>query len=105
MSTPTTVHVTPSGEADAVKTFPLRVSLTQYGAVTGAPSVLVLAAPVESRRWKARPLPGVRNIDACVEPVASVSRIMTPDLAHGSEFWMLATRATIVPSPLSGWYT
>ena len=90
---------------DAVKMFPLRTSLTQYGRDDRRAGVDVETPPVARRRWNVRPLPGVRNIDACVEPVASVSRIMTPALAHGSVFWMLATRATIVPSPLSGWYT
>ena len=48
------------------------------------------------------PLPGVKTVMAWVEFAASVSRIMTPPLAQGSVFSIVATRATIVPSPLSG---
>jgi len=58
---------------------------------------------VETRRWNASPLPGVRTIMACLELAASVSRIITPPFDQGFVFWMLETRATIWPSPLSGW--
>jgi hypothetical protein len=54
---------------------------------------------VTIRRWKARPLPGVRTIIAWVELAARVSRIITPPLAHGSVFWSVATRAINVASP------
>ena len=96
VSEPTRVQVTPSAEMEAVNALPVRTTLTQEGATTPAPVVDVEIPPVATRRWNVAPWPGVTNIDACVEPVASVSRIMTPALAHGFVFWMLATRATIV---------
>ena len=102
-SAPTRVHVTPSGETYVVNVFPARVSFTQYGATGPVIGVDVETPPVARRRWKATPLPGVTKIEACVDPAPRVSRIMTPDLAQGSVFCWVATRATIVPSPFNGW--
>jgi len=62
---------------------------------------LTVVPPVVSRRWKAIPLLGVRMTIACLELADRLSRIMTPPLAQGSVFSMLATRARIVPSPES----
>ena len=59
--------------------------------------------PVDVRRWNATPLPVVTTTMACREPAVSVSRIMTPALAHGFVFCRVATRAMISPSPVSGW--
>src|SRR3954463_1511374 len=39
------------------------------------------------------------------EPALSDDRIITPALAHAAVFCTLATRATIVTSPSTGWYT
>src|SRR5688500_15715449 len=46
------------------------------------------------------PLSGVTNTEACLAPGVRFSRIITPALVQGSTFATLATRATIVPSPL-----
>src|SRR5262249_61656584 len=83
VSDPTCVHVAPLVELEAAIVLPLRTSRTQTGAPDAPPAVCVLTPPVATRRWKARPLPGVSAMKACLEPAASVSRIMTPALAQG----------------------
>jgi hypothetical protein len=103
VSEPTTVQFTPSGELDAVNVDPERTRRTQYGATTPAPGVCVVPPPVEARRWNARPFNGVSTIIACLDAAERVSRIITPPLAQASVFWMLPTRATMLPSPVSGW--
>src|SRR5262245_66426737 len=86
VSEPTCVHVVPLVDLEAVIVLPLRTSRTQTGAPDAPPAVCELTPPVATRRWKARPLPGVSAMNACLEPAASVSRIMTPALAHGFVF-------------------
>ena len=81
---------------------PLRTSLTQYGAVLPVLVVSVLEPPVVVRRWKETPLPGVTTIMACFAFELTLSRIITPALAHGSVFSTLTTRATISALPLKG---
>ena len=54
---------------------------------------------------KATPLLGVTTAMAWAELLASVSRTMTPALAHGHVFVMLSTRTTMEPSPVSCLYT
>ena len=103
VSEPTRVQVTPSAEREAVKVLPARTILTQEGATTPAMVVDAEIPPAATRRWKDAPWPGVRTIEACAEPGASVSRIITPALAQTFVFRTLVTRATTVPSPLSGW--
>src|SRR5262249_6175771 len=95
VSPPTCVHVDPLVELEAVIVAPLRTSLTQTGAPDAAPTVCLLAPRVATRGRKARPLRGVSAMKACLEPAASVSRIITPALAHGSVFCTAVTRATI----------
>jgi hypothetical protein len=85
-----------------VKVSPERTSFTQYGATTLTPEVLKVTPPVVTRLWKATPFSGVRTIMACVDEGSSVSRIITPPLAHGFVSCSVTTRATIVPSPLRG---
>ena len=46
------------------------------------------------------PLAGVSGTKAFVEPMARVSRIMTPALAQTSVLVWLTTRAVIEPSPV-----
>ena len=65
-----------------MKVLPARTIFTQYGATGPRTVVESERAPVESRRWKEMPLPGVRTVVACVEPAARLSRIITPALAH-----------------------
>jgi hypothetical protein len=55
------------------------------------------------RRWNVSPLEAVTAIIACRESEDNDSRIMTPAFAQGFVFCRLVTRATIVPSPVSGW--
>jgi hypothetical protein len=50
VSLPTVRHVVPSGETDAVMTWPTRVSLTHCGAVSRPASVLTELPPVTGRR-------------------------------------------------------
>ena len=89
--------------AATVKVDPDRTSRTQYGATTEAPGVLVLAPPTAVLRWNAVPLLGVTSIIAWRAASDNPSRIITPALAHAFVFWIDATRATMEPSPLSGW--
>jgi hypothetical protein len=93
------VQEVPLLDSEAVNVEPLRWSRTHRG---GAPlaAVFVVEPFVDVRRWNAAPLPGEISAKAWREPAASDSRIITPALTHGSTFWMLATRATIVPSPV-----
>src|SRR4029450_1356634 len=100
VSEPTVVHDAPSVETDPVSVDPVRTIRTQYGATTRGPAVQVLAPPTAVRRWKAAPFPGVITIIAWRAASERPSRIMTPAFAQGSVFWTLATRATIVPSPV-----
>src|SRR5262245_56449909 len=100
VSVPTSVQLEPFDDAYALNILPLRTIRTQYGALPEPPEVFGLAPPVEARRWNASPLPGLTNIDACFEPGASVSRIMTPALVQGSVLDSVATRAVTVPSPV-----
>ena len=86
VSDPTSVQLIPSDELYPENEFPLRTTLTQYGATTLTPEVFMVPPPVVSRRWKATPLPGVRTIMAWVELAARLSRIMTPALAQGLVF-------------------
>src|SRR5581483_1675309 len=69
------------------------------------PDVCVLSPPVATRRWNATPFPDVTATSACRDPGVSVSRIMTPALAHGSVLCTPVTRTTICPSPVSGTHT
>jgi hypothetical protein len=101
-SLPMNVQTAPSGDVYAENVSPTRVRRTQYGAVTAGPVVFDVVPPVATRRWNALPLPGVTRTKACVEFGASVSRIITPALAHELVFWRLATWARISPSPVSG---
>jgi hypothetical protein len=83
---------------------PCRTTFTQYGATAVPLPVLVLTHPVQLRDWNTKPFPGVRNTPAWAEFAPSVARIITPAFAQAFVFCWLATRATIAPSPVSGWY-
>src|SRR5882724_9000504 len=99
---PCCVQVTPSGERKAVKTLPLRTSLTQYGAAFPATTASEVPPPVELRHWNETPLTGVTNMLDSLLLAAKVSRIMTPALVQLFVFCSLTTRATIWPSPVMG---
>src|SRR5436190_8887587 len=102
VTVPMAVHAAPSDEYDAATLLPARTSRTNLGG-TPATAVLLLTPPLALRHCIAIPLPGVTNTDACGEPASVVARIMTPALVHTLTFCTLATRATMVPSPDSGW--
>src|SRR5215471_926655 len=93
------VQFVPPGEVYAVNVFPIRTRRTQYGAVTAGPVVLELDPLVLVRLWNAAPLPEEINAKPWRDPGVSVSRIITPALAHGSVFCTLTTRARTSPSP------
>src|SRR5688572_12270778 len=97
------VQFMPSAERCAVNVFPLRISLSQTGAVTpvvaGGPLVVPLVA---LRPWMTMPLLGVMLMVTCLEPAARVSRNITPALAPACVFCTPATRAMIVPLPVQG---
>jgi len=63
--------------------------------------VFVETPAVSTLRWNARPFPGLTSIAAWRDDGSSVSRSMTPALVQLATYCSLATRATIVPSPLS----
>ena len=85
---------------------PARVSFTQRGAVAWVPALPTLVLPAASRRWKLTPLAGeeATSINPCAEDPETDVRIMTPALVQVLTAWMLATRATMVPSPVRGRY-
>ena len=101
VSLPTSAHVAPSADSNAVIVLPLRVSFTQRGAVESVPAVLTLVLPSASRRWNARPLAPDTSMKACAEPAVSDPRNITPAFVQLATFCTEATRATIDPSPLS----
>src|SRR5262245_15503589 len=100
VSLQTVVQVEPSVDEYAVKVLPARTTRTHLGAGPAPPAVFVLIPPVAVRRWKARPFADERSMKACLEFAAKLSRNITPALAHGSVFPMVATRALISPFPL-----
>ena len=102
VSLPTSDHVVPSDDWYADSVAPLRVSFTQYGAVTISPAVLVVVPPATRRRWKLFPFAGVTIIIAWADPAVRSPRIITPALTHALLDCTEATRAMIVPSPASG---
>ena len=102
VAVPTGDQLAPSADWYAEIVAPVRVSFTQYGAVTSAPAVLVDVPPATSRRWKLLPFPGVTIIIACGDPGVRSPRIITPALTQTLVFWTDTTRATIWPSPASG---
>src|SRR3954447_8006710 len=102
VSVATSTHVVPSDDWYADNVAPLRVTLTQYGAVTINPAVLVVVPPATRRRWKLFPFAGVTIIVAWADPAVRSPRIITPALTHAFVDWTEATRATMVPSPASG---
>jgi len=81
---------------------PRRCTATQCGGASAEAVVFTESPPVERRRWNAAPFPVDTSMIACFDPAESVSRIMTPPFAQAFTFWMLATRAMIVASPVIG---
>jgi len=65
---------------------PLRVSLTQRGAVAVDPVVLVLIPPAWTRRWNAVPFDDYTSIIACADEASSVSRIITAAFTQTATF-------------------
>src|SRR5262249_48541424 len=63
--------------------------------------VLPGAAPALVRHWKATPLPGVTTTSTKAALAAVPLRSITPALAPALVLVRLATRATMVPSPVS----
>lgn len=98
------VHVEPFAERYAVNVQPARTSLTHTGAEPAPPEVELLAPPAAPRHVNDSPWPGVSAPIACREPALRSSRIITPASAHGSVASWLATRATMLPSPVVGRY-
>src|SRR5262245_15185669 len=103
---PTCVQVEPSGDSKPVITLPARTSFTQRGAVESEPVVPTVRPPSERRRWKLTPFADddATSMKPCADEADSDVRIMTPAFVHALIAWMLLTRATIVPSPLSEVY-
>jgi hypothetical protein len=102
---PICVHVTPSDEREAVKVLPERTSFTHTGAVPEPPLISVELPPVLARYCMRTPLLGDTTAIACLELAFKDSRIITPALAHALVLVCVSTLATIVPLPVSGWYT
>src|SRR5690348_2388547 len=100
VSLPTSVQLVPLPDTYAENVLPLRTIRTHSGAVPLPPLVFVDAPPVVVRRWKARPLPGVTNMDACIALAESDARIITPAFVQAFVLLTLATRAVTVPSPV-----
>ena len=100
---PSCVQVVPFTEYDPVNVFPLRTSLTQYGAVGPAALLLDVAPPVAERYCHVTPLVGVRPMNASAEFAFSVERIITPAFDQAL-MWSSsdATRAMMVQLPVTG---
>jgi hypothetical protein len=91
----------PSVERKQVKSSPLRVRRSQYGAAWFAvPLLSVVVEPLVVRRLcHGRPLSGVAHMKALVAPASVEARTITPALAHGSVRSWPATLAVRRASP------
>src|SRR5438552_12827431 len=101
---PPMTQLSPSGDLYELNAFPLRTSLNHWGRgrypLPGQLQAIELLVVFGTSRYQKNevgvyPLPYVRA--AFADAASSVSRIMTP------AFWLLTTRATMVPSPESVW--
>jgi hypothetical protein len=103
---PSGVQFTPSNEVALLKTLPLLLTFTQYGRLTPTLLTEVVLPPVLARSSKLMvPYTPQSAVLAFVDALFSVSRIITPADTYPEPPCKLATRATIVPSPVNGWYT
>jgi hypothetical protein len=83
VSLATSFHVTPSADWYAVYVLPDLSSRTQYGAVSVVVPVVLTDVPaVTRRRWNAVPFAADNSMNACVDPGATDSRIITPAFTH-----------------------
>src|SRR5690349_11821522 len=99
---PKSVQFVPSGEREAEKLSPKRVSRTQYGTLTPPVFATPIAeAPEEARCWSATPFAGDVKLMTYFESALSDSRIITPALAQAAVFCMFVTRAVIMKLPLT----
>ena len=81
---------------------PLRLTFTQYGTAALTNAVCDVLPPVAVRTSKYMYV-AQSDVMAFVDPPSSVSRIITPAAAYPEPApCTLTSRATIVPSPVSG---
>src|SRR5437016_14273852 len=102
---PTCTQVVPFGEMYAVKTLPVRIKLTQYGAlpVTPPPEPFAEAGYVSGVTRSMRvDWFGIQYTMPSLAPGLKLSRIITPTCGHEAPC-TLATRAVIEPSPANVW--
>ena len=101
---PTSVQVDPSADHEPVNRVPARTTLIHAGAawVVG-PATTTPDPPTFCRYCHAMPLAAETTIAACLALSAVDSRITTPALAQSPVFSTEVTRATMEPSPTSGW--
>ena len=71
--------------------------------IPGTADVVVNDKPSDSRRWNAAPFAAdaPTTMKACADEAESDPRIIAPAFVHAFTFWIDATRATMLPSPLS----
>ncbi len=96
------VHVTPSGEVDALNVEPVRVISNQAGAVPVGLASLAVVPPWVERSCTLIPAPGETTTEYSGEPGSVVARTITPALAWVPELDWVTTRACTVPSPVRG---
>jgi hypothetical protein len=100
---PAVAQVTPSAETEATNVSPLLASRTQAGGGCVVEATDDDEPPVDERRRNSTVPLGRRSSTTCLDPADNVSRIMIPAFAIAFVFWIVATRATISPSPPSVW--
>src|SRR5580765_6028193 len=98
---PTVVHVEPSAETEPVTVEPDRTSLSHTGAGSLAPASQAVDPPSLVRAMNSMLPPGVTSRMTFAAFAASELRNIRPAFAFTLVFCMLATRATIWPSPPS----
>src|SRR5512146_2497723 len=102
---PIDVHVLPSGDEDAVNVLPLRTSLSQTGADPEGPATNDIEPPADARDMNSSPPPGFTSRSTVADAAVRSLRNMMPALANAFVLVSEATRATICPSPVIGWFT
>src|ERR1700736_2082252 len=96
------VQVTPSGDVNAVKVSPVRLTRTYRGTVCNTCEMRTVVPPCAARYCTTMPFPGVTNAAYSGDPGSVVARSITPAFAHALVFVCDVTRAVTVSGLVFG---